>query len=268
MRACNRTVLRQRFRMKRHIFSLLITLSALAAFTASAFAKVKTVTVPYKDGSTELEGFIAYDDTLSSQRPGILVIHDWTGLQDYAKSRATQLAELGYVAFAADIYGKGVRPTDPKECAVQAGTYKNDLPLLRRRVLLGLDQLKKNLHTDPMRLAAIGYCFGGTSVLELARSGADVRGVVSFHGGLSTTQPAKLGTIKARILVCHGGADSHVNAEVPAFKAEMEKAGAKMEFITHEGAQHGFTKPGPAYQKKADDDSWAAMKKLFAEILK
>ncbi len=175
---------------------------------------------------------------------------------------------MGYVAFAADIYGKGVRPTDTKECAVQAGTYKSDLPLLRRRVLLGLDQLKKSTSVDATKLAAIGYCFGGTSVLELARSGTDVRGVVSFHGGLSTTLPAEPGTIKARILVCHGGADAHVNKEVPGFKTEMEKSKAKVEFVTYEGALHGFTKPGPAYQEKADKESWAAMKKFFAEILR
>ncbi len=259
-------MLRQRSRMKRTSLSLLFL--ALTAFTASAFAKVKTETVIYKDGDMELEGFLAYEDTKSSLSRGILVIHDWTGLQEYTKSRVTQLAEMGYAAFAADIYGKGVRPTDPKECGIQAGTYKNDLPLLRRRVLLGLEQLKKRKFVDSTRLAAIGYCFGGTSVLELARSGADVRGVVSFHGGLSTTKPAKAGDIKARILVCHGGADSHVNAEVPAFKAEMEKAKAQMEFITYEGAQHGFTKPGPAYQEKADKESWAAMKKFFAEILR
>ena len=252
--------------MKRHIFPLLLL--TLAAITSSASAKIITATVTYRDGSAELEGFVAYDDAVKGPRAGVLVIHDWTGLQDYAKSRATQLAELGYVAFAADIYGKGVRPIEPKDCAVQAGTYKNDLPLLRRRVLLGLEQLKKSPGVDATKLAAIGYCFGGTSVLELARSGADVRGVVSFHGGLSTSQPAKPGDIKARILVCHGGADSHVNAEVPAFKAEMAAAKAKMEFITHEGAPHGFTKPGPAYQEKADKDSWAAMKKFFAEVLR
>ncbi len=252
--------------MKYYTLSLLLV--GLAAFTSAACAKVKTETVLYKDGDVELEGFLAFDDTKSSLSCGILVIHDWTGLQDYTKSRVTHLAEMGYAAFAADIYGKGVRPTDTKECAVQAGTYKNDLPLLRRRVLLGLEQLKKKKFVDSTRLAAIGYCFGGTSVLELARSGADVRGVVSFHGGLSTTKPAKAGDIKARILVCHGGADSHVNAEVPAFKAEMEKAKAQMEFITYEGAQHGFTKPGPAYQEKADKASWAAMKNFFAEILK
>jgi dienelactone hydrolase len=252
--------------MKRTTLSLLFLV--LVAGATSAFATIKTANVIYKDGSAELEGFVAYDDSAKGPRPGVLVVHDWTGLQDYAKSRARQLAELGYVAFAADIYGKGIRPTDPKECGVQAGTYKNDLPLLRRRVLLALDQLKKQPGVDPSNLAAIGYCFGGTCVLELARSGEDVRGVVTFHGGLSTMEPAKPGAIKARILVCHGGADSFVNKEVPAFKAEMEKAKAKMEFITYEGAQHGFTKPGPAYQEKADKESWSAMKKFFTEILR
>ena len=140
-------------------------LPVVAGFIATgfpAFAEIKTATVLYHDGKTPLEGFVAFDDSKEGPRPGVLVIHDWTGLQDYAQTRAKQLAELGYVAFAADIYGKGVRPTDPKECGVQAGTYKNDLPLLRRRVLLGLAQLKKQPGVDAAKLAAIGYCFGGT----------------------------------------------------------------------------------------------------------
>jgi len=247
--------------------TLISALAVALALTAPSFAKVKTELITYKDGSAELEGFLAYDDAVKAPRPGVLVVHDWTGLQEYTKTRTTQLAELGYVAFAADIYGKGVRPTDPKECGVQAGTYKNDLQLLRRRVLLGFDELKKQHGVDAKKLGAIGYCFGGTSVLELARSGADVRGVVSFHGGLSTTLPAEAGKIKARLLICHGGADDHVNKEVPAFKAEMEKAKADMKFVIYEGAQHGFTKPGPAYQEKADKESWAAMKKFFVEVL-
>ena len=247
--------------------TLLSTLAVALALAAPSFAKVKTELITYKDGSAELEGFLAYDDAVKTPRPGILVVHDWTGLQEYTKTRTTQLAELGYVAFAADIYGKGIRPTDPKECGVQAGTYKNDLPLLRRRVLLGLEELKKQPGVDAKKLGAIGYCFGGTSVLELARSGADVRGVVTFHGGLSTTLPAEAGKIKARLLICHGGADDYVNKEVPAFKAEMEKAKADMKFVAYEGAQHGFTKPGPAYQEKADKESWAAMKKFFVEVL-
>jgi len=242
------------------------SLLLLLLLNASLRAAIRTEAVAYKDGEDTLEGFVALDDSLTGPRPGVLVVHDWTGLQDYAKDRAKQLAALGYVAFAADIYGKDVRPTEPKECAVCAGKYRKDLPLLRKRVTLAMDQLKARKETDASRLGAIGYCFGGTCVLELARSGADVRGVVSFHGGLGTSLPADPGTIKARILVCHGGADEHVNKEVPAFQEEMKQSKTKMEFITYEGAKHGFTKPGGAYQEKADKESWAAMQKFFKEV--
>ncbi len=255
-------------------FVLSLTLLALGA---SAFAAIKTEAVEYKDGGQVLEGFLAYDDANDKPRPGVLVIHDWTGLQDYAKRRTTMLAEMGYVAFAADVYGKGVRPVDPKECMVESGKYRNDLPLLRRRVMLALDELKKNPRVDKSKLAAIGYCFGGSSVLELARSGADVKGVVSFHGGLKTTLPAAEGGVKAKVLVCHGADDPFVKpAEVDAFKAEMEKSKANLTFIAHPGAVHSFTKKeagddptkGQAYNAKADEESWAAMKKLFAEIFR
>ena len=252
-----------------------LALATLALLTHAAFAKIKTEIVEYKDGDTTLEGFVAYDDALDAPRPGVLVIHDWTGLQDYAKSRAQQLAELGYIAFAADIYGKGVRPTDPKECAVQAGTYKKDLPLLRRRVTLGFDQLLKRPGIDASRTAAIGYCFGGTTVLELARSGAPLAGIVSFHGGLGTTLPAAEGGVKPQVLVCHGADDPFVKPdEVAAFKAEMEKAKVKMEFIAYPGAVHSFTNPkagddnskGSAYNADADKQSWTAMKGFFAKV--
>ena len=248
----------------------------LAAFTTTAFAAIKTETIEYRDGSQVLEGFIAYDDANDKPRPGVLVIHDWTGLQDYAKRRTTMLAEMGYVAFAADVYGKGVRPVDPKECMVESGKYRNDLPLLRKRVMLALDELKKNPRVDNSKLAAIGYCFGGSSVLGLARSGADVKGVVSFHGGLKTSMPAEPGTIRAKILVCHGADDKFVNGEVPGFKDEMAKSKADMTFVAYPGAVHSFTKKeagddpskGQAYNAKADEESWAAMKKLFAEIFR
>lgn len=242
-------------------------LLALASLTAAVQAEIRTEAVTYKDGDTVLEGFLAWDDAKKGPMPGVLVVHDWTGLQDYTKERARQIAGLGYVAFAPDIYGKDIRPTDPKECAVCAGTYRKDLPLLRRRVVAGMEQLKARPEVDAAKLGAIGYCFGGTCVLELARSGADVKGVVSFHGGLSTQLPAAAGAIKARILVCHGGDDTHVNTEVPAFQEEMKKSEAKMEFVTYEGAKHGFTKPGGAYQEKADKESWAAMQKFFKEVL-
>jgi dienelactone hydrolase len=224
-----------------------------------------------------LEGFLAYDDSITGPRPGVLLVHDWTGLQDYAKDRAKMIAGLGYVAFAADIYGKGVRPTDPKDCADQAGKYKNDLPLLRRRVSAGLNELKRQKNVDPDKLAAIGFCFGGTSVLELARSGADVKGVVTFHGGLSTTMPAAPGAVKAKLLILHGGDDPFVKpAEVEGFKKEMADAKADMKFIAYPGAVHSFTKKeagsdpskGQAYNEKADKESWAEMKKFFNEIFK
>jgi dienelactone hydrolase len=251
--------------------------AALLVLAASAVAEIKTATVTYKDGETELEGYVTYDDVKQGLRPGVLVIHDWTGLQDYPKSRARQLAELGYVAFAADIYGKGVRPTDPKECAAEAGKYKSNLPLLRKRVQLGLDQLKLQPQTDPQKLAAIGYCFGGTTVLELARSGAQLNGVVSFHGGLATTMPATSGQIKAKVLVLHGADDPFVKPEeVAAFKAEMDSAKADFQFISYPGAVHSFTKKaagndpskGNAYHETADKESWAEMKKFFAAIFK
>jgi dienelactone hydrolase len=255
--------------------ALLLAVALPFAAGSSVFAAIKTEVVEYKDGDTVLEGFLAYDDATASPRPGVLVIHDWTGLQDYAKRRATMLAELGYVAFAADIYGKGVRPVDPQQCAICAGTYKNDLPLLRRRVTLGYDQLLKRKNVDAQKTAAIGYCFGGTSVLELARSGAPLKGVVSFHGGLGTTLPAKEGAVKAKVLVCHGADDPYVKpAEVAAFKDEIAKAKADMEFISYPDAVHSFTKPeagndkskGAAYNQAADTKSWEDMKTFFKKI--
>jgi dienelactone hydrolase len=251
-------------------------LLASLAFVGSAFGEIKSTTVPYKDGNVELEGFVAFDDAKKGIRPGVLVIHDWTGLQDYAKTRANQLAEPGYVAFAADIYGTGIRPVEPEQCAIEAGKYKNDLPLLRRRVQLALEQLKLQPNTDPEHLAAIGYCFGGTSVLELARSGADVDGVVSFHGGLATKMPAEAGKVKGRVLVLHGAADPYVKPdEVAAFKEEMQKANVKLQFVAYPDAVHSFTKKGAgndpskgnAYNEAADKQSWAEMKKFFGEIL-
>ena len=250
---------------------------ALVAVAAqSASAKIKTEVVEYQDGDTTLEGFVAYDDAVEKPRPGVLVIHDWTGLQDYAKRRATMLAELGYIAFAADIYGKGVRPNDPKDCAAEAGKYKGDLPLLRRRVTLGFDQLLKRPGIDAQKTAAIGYCFGGTTVLELARSGAPVAGVASFHGGLGTSLPAAEGAVKAKVLVCHGADDPYVKPpEQAAFKEEMAKAKVNYEFIAYPDAVHSFTKPeagndnskGNAYNEAADRKSWEDMKGFFAKVL-
>lgn len=247
----------------------------LAALIQSASAAIKTEVVEYKDGDAVLEGLLAYDDANEKPRPGVLVCHDWTGVGDYAKSRAVQLAELGYVAFCADIYGKGIRPNDPKECAAQAGKYKGDRALLRSRVRAGLDQLLKNKLVEKDKIAAIGYCFGGTAALELARSGAPILGVVTFHGGLNTPTPEDAKKIKCRVLVLHGADDPFVKpAEVEAFKEEMGNAKVDFQIVSYPGAVHSFTRKdagndnskGAAYNADADKDSWTAMKEFFGDI--
>src|SRR5262245_61432681 len=213
-----------------------IAVALSLAHAADAPARIKTETVAYKVGDTECEGFVAYpvgpDGTPIKDRPGVVVVHEWTGLNDYSKSRAEQLAKLGYVAFAADIYGKGVRPADPKDAATTAGIYKKDRELLRKRVGAAVEQLRKQPGVDKDRVAAIGYCFGGLTVLELARSGADVKGVVSFHGDLSSLNADDAKKIKAKVLALHGAADPHVPpTQVAAFEEEMSKAKVDWELV-------------------------------------
>ena len=253
---------------------LLLMMLCLAVTTEAA---VRTVVVEYKQGDTVLEGYLAWDDATNILRPAVLVVHEWTGLGPYVKKRAEMLAELGYVAFAADIYGKGVRPASPAEAGKTAGIYKNDRSLMRARAKAGLDTLKDQKFVDPKRLAAIGYCFGGTTVLELARDGADIKGVVSFHGGLSTPTPQDARNIKAKVLALHGADDPFVKAdEVAAFQEEMRKAGLDWQFVSYGGAVHSFTNPeagndnskGAAYNEKADKRSWEATKLFFTEIFK
>jgi dienelactone hydrolase len=255
-----------------------LILTALAVVSAGAVrAAIHTETVEYKQGDTTLEGFVAYDDAIPGKRPGVLIVHQWLGLTDYEKHRAEMLAQLGYVAFCADIYGKGVRPQNTQEAGAQAGKYKNDRQLLRARVNAGLDALRQQPLVDPKRMAAIGYCFGGTTVLELARSGADVAGVVSFHGGLDSPTPADGKNIKGKVLVCHGAEDPFTKPEdLAAFESEMRNAKVDWQLIKYGGAVHSFTQPmagndnskGAAYNKKADKRSWEAMKQFLAEIFK
>jgi len=252
-----------------------LILSSVFLLAMSGQAKLKTETVEYKEGDTVLEGYLAYDDAETGKRPGVLVVHEWTGLGDYAKKRAEQLAGLGYVAFAVDIYGKGVRPDNPKDAGAEASKYKNDRALLRRRMAAGLVELEKSPLVDPTRVAAIGYCFGGMAVLELARSGADLAGVVSFHGALDSPTPEDARNIKCKVLICHGADDRSVTPDrVAGFEDEMRKGGVDWEMDSYGGAVHGFTNPdhgndpskGVAYQEKADKRSWARMKAFFAEI--
>ncbi len=239
-------------------------------------AAIHTETVEYKQGDTTLEGYLAYDDSISGKRPGVLVVHQWMGLTGYEKHRAEQLAALGYVAFCADIYGKGVRPKDTSEAGALAGKYKGDRALLRARVNAGLDTLEKNELVDTSRVAAIGYCFGGTTVIELARSGANIAGVVSFHGGLDSPTPADGKNIKGKVLVLAGADDPFQKPEdLTAFESEMRDSKVDWQIVFYGGAVHAFTQPNPGfvnagakYNEKADKRSWEAMKAFFAEIFK
>ncbi len=248
---------------------------AIFLVTSQSFAGLKTKIVEYKDGDTVLEGYLAYNTSVKPPRPGILVVHEWNGLGHFAKHRAEQLAKMGYVAFAADIYGKGVRPDTFGGCKNESGKYYKNRALLRKRVTLGLSQLKNNEMVDPGKLAAIGYCFGGETVLDLARSGADVKGVVSFHGGLDSPNTADARNIKGKILVCQGGDDQFTLPALPDFQKEMDDAKVDYRVITYKGAVHGFTNPdnkgdveGLKYNRDADRGSWKAMRAFFKEIFK
>lgn len=254
-------------------YSIPLAMILLAA--VNAHGAIHTEWVQYRHGETALEGYLAYDDAVKGPRPGVLVVHEWMGLGDYAMKRAEQLAGMGYVAFALDMYGKGVRAKTPEDAAKLSGTYKGNRPLMRARAQAGLDELRKQPLVDPARIAAIGYCFGGTTVLELARSGAPVVGVVSFHGGLGTPEPGEAKNIKGKVLVLHGADDPHVPAaEVAAFQDEMRKAAVDWQMIYYGGAVHSFTNPGSgtdastgvAYNEKADKRSWEAMKVFFKEL--
>ena len=251
-----------------------ILLALGAALTAQA--QIHTETVEYKQGDAVLEGYLAYDTALKGPRPGVLIVHQWKGLTDYEKKRAGMLAQLGYNVFALDIYGKGIRPQSSQEAGAQAGKYKGNRDLLRLRAQAGLAVLQKQALTDPQRVAAIGYCFGGTTVIELARNGADIAGVVSFHGGLDSPHPADGKNIKCKVLALHGADDPHVSAkDLAAFEDELRQAKVDWELVKYGGAVHSFTDwgmdgsmKGAKYDEKADKRSWNDMKAFFAECFR
>lgn len=251
----------------------------LAAMLLATVAQAKLVreTVTIGHEGVTLECYLVHDDSFTGPRPGVLVVHQWMGLSENEKMRADMLAELGYIALATDVYGQGVRPANTEEAGATAGIYYQDRKLFRARLQAGLQALKQVEGVDTDRVAAIGYCFGGGGVLELARSGAELAGVVSFHGSLDTPLPAEEGAIKGKILVCHGAVDPHVKPEaVRGFVDEMEAVGADYQLIMYAQAVHAFTQKGAgedpsrgvAYNARADRRSWQHMRLFLDEIFK
>ena len=248
-----------------------LTLMLLAA---SAEAAVQTKTVSYKHGDLECKGFLAWDDAVPGKRPGVLVVHEWWGLDEYARSRAQQLAKLGYVAFACDMYGNGKVAEHPDDARKMAGVVRMNIDDWRKRAQVSLEVLKAQPQCDNNKLAAIGYCFGGSTALQLAYSGADLKAVATFHAALPTPTADEAKAVKARVLICHGGADTFIpEAAIKSFRESLDNAGAKHEFASYPGVVHSFTVPGAdarnlpgmKYDKQADEDSWSRMTKLFAE---
>jgi dienelactone hydrolase len=243
--------------------------AACIALSGAARAEVRTKEIEYKQGDTPLQGFLAYDDAAKGKLPGALVIHEWWGQNQHARNQAVRLAKAGYVAFALDMYGKGKVATHPKDAQAFMEEATKDPQVVAARFNAALDLLKQQPQVDPERIAAIGYCFGGGVALNMARAGADLDAVATFHGALKPGgAPAEPGKVKARILVQTGTADPMVPREqVEAFRKEMKEAGAKVEIITYPNVRHSFTNPdaakvgmeGLAYDANADRKSWAAL---------
>ncbi len=257
-----------------------LTLTAAITFVglqaAPAQAAIKVQTVDYKQGDTVLEGWLVYDDASQAKRPGVVVFPAYHGPTDEEKVDAERLAKMGYVAFVADVYGKGVRPMDGKDAGAEMGKYMKDRALLRQRAQAAFDQLRNNPMVNTAKMAAIGYCFGGAGALDLARSGAPLKAVVSFHGVLTSPTPEDDKNVKGRVLALHGANDPIVGPkDQDAFKKEMSDAHVDWQLVLYSGTVHAFTEKssgndnskGAAYNANADKRSWQEMTRLFKETL-
>ncbi len=261
--------------MKRLIGFMLCSLLA-----GTVQAAIKTQTVDYRSGDTVMKGYLAWDDAVKGKRPGVLVVHEWWGQNEYARHRARMLARLGYVALAVDMYGSGKTATHPRDAGAFSSAVMKRLPEAQKRFEAAMSVLKARDDVDPHKIAAIGYCFGGGVVLAMARRGVDLKGVVSFHGSLGAGAPAQKGKVKARVLVYNGAEDPFTKPEgIKAFKQEMKAAGVHFKFVNLPGARHSFTNPDAdkygkefglplAYNKAADEKSWKGMKKFFKKIFR
>lgn len=255
-------------------------LLVLFALTASAMGEVVTKETAYHDGDTKLTSYMAWDHSLikskATRLPGVMIVPQWMGVTDYERRRARELAALGYFACVIDIYGTDHAPTDFGTAGAASGRFKNDRKLFRKRLNLGLDHFIDTALVSKNQISAIGYCFGGTGVLELARSGADIAGVVSFHGGLDSPTPEDGKNIKCKVLILHGEDDPFVPAQgIAAMKKEFNEAKVDWQMISYSQTVHSFTQPmagdkpelGYAYNEKADKRSWRHMRSFFNEVL-
>ena len=259
--------------MSRTLTCLLMLLAA-----AAAHAELKTETIDYQAGATRMSGYLAYDDAVSGPRPGVLVVHEWWGHNDYVRRRAEMLARLGYVAFALDMYGDGKAAEHPDTAMGFMKEVVGNMPEAERRFNAARAVLARQPGVDPDRIAAIGYCFGGGIVLHMARAGADLDAVVSFHGSLGTEQPAQPGDVKSRVLVFNGADDVMVPPEqVQAFEREMTAANVSYELVNYSDVKHGFTNPAAdsfaarfdmplEYNAQADAASWTRMQAFLHQV--
>ncbi|MFH1985471.1 MAG: dienelactone hydrolase family protein [Pseudomonadota bacterium] len=259
------------------IKNILIAIAVIGLLAPPATAQVIEKVINYQHGGTALQGVLAYDDATTSRRPGVLVVHEWWGMNDYVKQRVRQLAELGFVAFALDMYGKGRVTEHPRQASEWMKETTKNVAFWQDRANAGLAVLRSEERTDPERIAAIGYCFGGATVQQLAYSGAPLKGVVSFHGTPIPPPADAAARVKAAILINHGAADPFIKPEqVQAYLAAMTASGLNWEMNFYGGARHGFTNPGAgdyglpalAYDRTADERSWAGMRQFFQEIFR
>lgn len=254
----------------------MIAMAAVVLTAGASQAAVVTKVIDYEFDGVKLKGVLTYDDAVKEKRPGVLVVHEWWGLDDYAKMRCKKLAELGYVAFAVDMYGEGKTTEHPTDAKKMADLTRANVKVWRGRAEAGLKQLKAQPNVDADKIAAIGYCFGGSTCLQLAYSGADLKAVATFHAALPKPTADEAKAIKPKMLIAHGEADKFIPADaIKAFRAALDDAKAKYEFVGYKGVVHSFTVPGAddkmidgmKYDKAADEDSWKKMLALFKDTL-
>ena len=266
----------ERLLIRLAVFMLVLGITGVAAAEPRILGKA----VDYSAQGVVMKGYLAYDESITGKRPGVLVVHEWWGLNDYARKRARMLAELGYTALAVDMYGDGKQAMHPDDAKAFSSELMKNFDVGKARFVAAMEFLKQQASVDPSRIAAIGYCMGGGIVLNMARQSVELKGVASFHGSLTAVKPAQPGVIKAKILVLNGGADKFITPEqIEAFKQEMKAAGADFQFISYPGALHSFTNPEAtelgkkfdmpvAYNAKADKESWDEMKNFLSTIFK